>query len=97
MILDCAWAPFTERPLFATAGRDKQVRVWTSTVDEAGKLQFTQSATIPSDTPVTAVDFLPRLVNGKFVLAVGTENGLLNLHKLTENGVKVGQLPILEG
>lgn len=96
MILDCAWAPFTERPLFATAGRDKQVRVWTSTVDEAGKPQFTQSATIPSETPVTAVDFLPRLVNGKFVLAMGTENGLLSLHEVTENGAEVGQLPTTE-
>lgn len=93
MILDCAWAP-SERPLFATAGRDKQVRVWSSTVDETGKLQFTQTASIPSETPVTAVDFLPYQVDGgKFILAMGAESGRISLHAVAESGAEVAELP----
>lgn len=92
MILDCAWAP-SEHPMFATAGRDKQVRVWSTAVDESGKLDFVQTATIPSDTPVTAVDFLPKQVDGKFILAMGTENGQISLHVVAEDGAEVTQLP----
>lgn len=92
MILDCAWAP-SETPLFATAGRDKQVRIWSSPVDGSGTLQFAQTVAIPSETPVTAVDFLPRLVDGKFVLAIGNEVGRLGIYLVSENGAEFTQLP----
>ncbi|KAG9250863.1 elongator protein 2 [Emericellopsis atlantica] len=95
MILDAAWAP-NEKPLFATAGRDKQVRLWHSQADEAGKLSFAQLASIPTGEPVTAVDFLPRVVGGKCVLAVGTESGQLSLHNIDEASGEVVNLPRLE-
>jgi elongator complex protein 2 len=92
MILDCAWSA-SARPLFATAGRDKQVRIWSSPAQETSdELQFVQTAAIPSETPVTSVDILGRQVDGKLVLAVGTEVGRLGLYTITEDGREVTQL-----
>ncbi|KAK0383388.1 hypothetical protein NLU13_9301 [Sarocladium strictum] len=84
MILDCAWAP-TSRPAFATAGRDKLVRLWKSAENEDGQLRFTQAASISCGVPVTAVDFLPSTLGGKCVLAVGTEAGKVELHLIDED------------
>ncbi|KAH6892230.1 WD40-repeat-containing domain protein [Thelonectria olida] len=92
MILDAAWAP-SESPLFATAGRDKQVRIWASKAGEDGKIQFTQAAAIPCGTPVTSVDFLFQPVNGRFILAVGTELGKLILCLVKEDGTEVIEKP----
>lgn len=79
MILDAAWVPLTDSSLaFATAGRDKAVRVWRH--EETGIACVT---TITETHPVTAVDFLPRPdKDGRFVLAVGTEAGKISLHSL---------------
>lgn len=92
MILDAAWAP-SETPLFATAGRDKQVRVWASKQSEDGKFQFAQTAALPCATPVTAVDFLPFPVDGKFVIAVGTEVGRLSLYVVNTDGSEAVEIP----
>ncbi|KAF4120517.1 elongator complex protein 2 [Geosmithia morbida] len=89
MILDAAWAPTPagKSPLFATAGRDKQVRIWAAAAAEAGadgeeakKLNFSQTSSISATGPVTAVDFLPWDVDGKYVLAVGSESGQVRIH-----------------
>ncbi|KAK6595704.1 WD repeat domain-containing protein [Botrytis cinerea] len=67
MILDAAWAPIssslsssssssspgTTSPVFATAGRDKSVKIW-GRDSEGG---FICKATITTDAPVTAIDF----------------------------------------
>lgn len=84
MILDAAWAPST-KPAFATAGRDKLVRLWTSSEDSEGRLRFTQGTSIACGVPVTAVDFLPCSLAGKCVLAVGTEAGVVSLHLVSED------------
>ncbi|CEJ80948.1 Putative Elongator protein 2 [[Torrubiella] hemipterigena] len=96
MILDCAWAPAADgkAPLFATAGRDKQVRIWTGMADAAGKLQFTQTATIPTSVPVTAIDFQCRTHGGNDALAVGTEDGRINICVVSADGSQVTQLPM---
>lgn len=75
MILDAAWAPapLAESQLvFATAGRDKQVKIWRrqeqqqqhqQPAEDVGKADATSivcAASIPESHPVTAVDFLPR-------------------------------------
>lgn len=113
MILDCAWAPVavdgsaddaalpsTPR-LFATAGRDKQIRIWrsgraASPADSGRTLEFTQSAALSTGVPVTAVDFLPRTVGagGGFVLAFGTENGLVSLCAVSADGTGASELPL---
>ncbi|RYP77025.1 hypothetical protein DL771_001315 [Monosporascus sp. 5C6A] len=89
MILDAAWAPpvatTTEAdspppPVFATAGRDKQVKIWRKGHSDA---EITCAASIPETHPVTAIDFLPRpTAAGKLVLAVGTEAGRVSVHLL---------------
>lgn len=94
MILDAAWAPGpTSAPVFATAGRDKQVRIWAGKTGEDGKLQFAQAASISCASPVTSVDFLPQAVNGRYILAFGTELGILSLALISEDGTNVVEKP----
>lgn len=79
MILDAAWAPLPLRA-FATAGRDKQVRLW-----ELGSGEDQQASlkdTIAAEHLVTAVDFLPSFSNDQVYLAMGTETGRLSLHHI---------------
>lgn len=94
MILDAAWAP-TQTPVFATAGRDKQVRIWSSQVGDAGKLPFIQTAALPCTGSVTSVDFLTIAIKGKLVLAVGTEAGKISICHVSEDGSAVTELPSL--
>ncbi|KAL6699948.1 WD40-repeat-containing domain protein [Trichoderma pleuroticola] len=93
MILDAAWAP-SAAPLFATAGRDKQVRIWSlSKPDgEDAKAQFTQVSALASDGPVTSVDFLAQLVGDRYILAVGTESGRVSLCMVAQDGSSVSEL-----
>lgn len=75
MILSACWAPLQAGLVFATAGRDKVVKVW------AYSSNSTQCVvSIPTDTPVTAIDATPRVVNGSIVLAVGMESGKVSLY-----------------
>lgn len=75
MILDAAWAPVAEGVrVFATAGRDKTVKIWV----RQGGGKFVLGKALPFEGPVTAVDFLGcRGRDGELVLAVGTEGGRL--------------------
>jgi elongator complex protein 2 len=84
MILDCAWAPTTTTTedgthisIFATAGRDKSVKLWrvqgTSEVD----VQLIKS--FPTEAPVTALAFSPDCL-----LAYGTEQGRIGLVRASE-------------
>jgi elongator complex protein 2 len=81
MILDAAWVPSTSTEsgiAFATAGRDKTVKIWRKDSDTIACV-----TTIPETHPVTAIDFLPRPnKHGQFVLAVGTEAGKISIHSL---------------
>ncbi|KAL2023834.1 hypothetical protein VTK56DRAFT_1101 [Thermocarpiscus australiensis] len=88
MILDAAWAPPVRRAgedddndddarVFATAGRDKQVKVWIRR-GRGGGGQFELGTAVPEDHPVTALDFAPEVTReGLLLLAVGTEAGKL--------------------
>lgn len=97
MVLDAAWAPASSTaPVFATAGRDKQVRIWAAKPNEDGNLQFSQTASIPTASPVTSVDFVPQVIDGRFVLAVGTELGRLSLCLIKEDGTDVTEKPAYE-
>jgi elongator complex protein 2 len=79
MILDAAWAP-TKLPVFATAGRDKQVKIWAK---EQGSAGFSFVATIPEEHPVTAIDFLNVAVDeDSTYLAIGTEAGIFKVYSL---------------
>jgi len=80
MILDAAWAPSSNR-VFATAGREKSVKIWAK--DEVEGASFTCRATIAEEHPVTAIDF-PNIVleDGSVYLAVGTEAGRVKLYSV---------------
>ncbi|KAK8038148.1 hypothetical protein PG994_014915 [Apiospora phragmitis] len=87
MILDATWAPLTDDALvFATAGRDKSIKIWKMSAD-AGIACIT---TIPATHPVTAVDFLPRLTEqGTLVLAAGSEIGKVSIHIINTTDLSV--------
>ncbi|KAF9534863.1 WD40 repeat-like protein [Crepidotus variabilis] len=67
IIWDCAWS--FEGDIFATASRDKTVKVWRQ---HEGKWQA--AATIKTPQPATAIAFTPA-VESRRHLAVGLENG----------------------
>ena len=86
MILNAAWAPLSEKGVFATAGRDKSVKVWLLEGSEC-----VCKATLPRPGPVTAIDFLPKVENGELYLAVGEDSGQIsivsfNLESLADTG-----------
>jgi elongator complex protein 2 len=85
MILDCAWAP-TSNDVFATAGRDKSVKLWRKNGAE-GKYECVN--TIKAETPVTAVDFADSIVNGCGILSVGTEAGKLTVYLINMDDLSV--------
>ncbi|KAK0636189.1 WD40-repeat-containing domain protein [Bombardia bombarda] len=98
MILDAAWAPLLSESdekkktsVFATAGRDKQVKLWSGTTQAAeggdAKFVFTLAQSVAEEHAVTALDFAPApTAGGKLLLAVGTEAG-----KLVVLSVEVGE------
>ncbi|KAK4241458.1 Elongator complex protein 2 [Achaetomium macrosporum] len=93
MILDAAWAPLPtddggeSTRLFATAGRDKQVKVW---IRRNGGGLFELGKAITEEHPVTTLDFVHELTKeGLLLLAVGTEAGRLLVLSLKVEGGEV--------
>lgn len=76
MILDCAWAPTAAGYYFATAGRDKSVKIWQLQHERQG---FQCMASIPQLAAVTAVAFEPVINAGTVRLAVGLEDGQIGI------------------
>ncbi|KAI8965734.1 WD40 repeat-like protein [Daldinia sp. FL1419] len=90
MILDAAWAPSTNSFVFATAGRDKQVKVWRHSSPESANPGITCVTTIPETHPVTAIDFLHRdAENSTYLLAVGTEIGQISIYSIDATSLSV--------
>ncbi|EFW99965.1 RNA polymerase 2 elongator [Grosmannia clavigera kw1407] len=92
MLLDCAWAPAGQKKrVFATAGRDKNAKIWAAAEDGSQKESFALAATIPQEHPVTALDFLwrPSAEAAGLVLAVGTEAGRLSVFWLHPESLAV--------
>ncbi|PMB67808.1 Elongator complex protein 2 [Beauveria bassiana] len=100
MILDCAWAPVpddaSDPRIFATAGRDKQIRLWRGQANAEGRIEFAQAAVVSTGVPVTAVDFLPRAVGGqdRYVLAFGTETGRVGTYLVSADGAEATEQPL---
>lgn len=97
MILDAAWAPVGEglTRVFATAGRDKNVKIWAMKAEAEGG-QFGLAATVADEQPVTAVDFLfERTKEGHLVLASGNDAGRIRIHTLCVNGSDVSVVSTL--
>jgi elongator complex protein 2 len=97
MILDAAWAPTASDGLrvFATAGRDKAVKIWA----RRGDGKFSLAGKIAQEHPVTAIDFLAELGHdGALILALGTEGGKLSVVslKVGEEGIDVAGTLVVE-
>lgn len=78
MILDAAWCVISTWPVFATAGRDKTVKIWASLDNK--KQEFTCRMNIVRDAAVTAIDFYHNYAEDLACLAVGEETGQLSYH-----------------
>lgn len=78
MILDVAWSAIGCTPLFATAGREKNVKIWAPSSDQED--DYICRMTITRKAPVTAIDFYGDAQKGLNCLAVGEETGRLSFH-----------------
>ncbi|EEP78291.1 conserved hypothetical protein [Uncinocarpus reesii 1704] len=85
MILSASWAPHPTTKVFATAGRDKSVKLWSQ---EGGT--FVCKSNIAIGHPVTAIDFLPTVVDDKFCLAVGDDSGAISVHVIAMENLMPG-------
>lgn len=90
MILSAGWAPLEAGRVFATAGRDKVVKIW--------KMQAkgTECArTLTEISPVTAIDVLPRIIRNTLTVAIGTEQGQLTVYTFSSPNMEVQQAYVL--
>ena len=84
MILSASWTPLACGRVFATAGRDKVIKIWAIESNE-----FKCKTVLQAPTPVTCVDFLPRSTGNDLILAVGAENGDLVLHSIKGSNFEI--------
>ncbi|KAF2670005.1 WD40 repeat-like protein [Microthyrium microscopicum] len=90
MILDCSWAPLEAGRIFATAGRDKSVKIW-----QLIGTEWQLKSTITVSQPATAVAFAPSLPQNHLSLAIGLESGELLLAEVSmEDLEKVNVRPM---
>ncbi|KAK2739028.1 hypothetical protein FQN57_006710 [Myotisia sp. PD_48] len=90
MILSASWAPHPTSRVFATAGRDKTIKIWVC--DGAS---YTAKTSIPVSSPVTAIDFFPSIAHGGLYLAVGDDTGQISIQRLEVNGLAAGKTVII--
>ena len=81
MILDACWAPSRVGRVFATAGRDKSIKLWTF---EPANVECL--ITLVLTTPVTAIHVAPQLSEDHLMIASGTEAGEVLLYFLQPVG-----------
>jgi elongator complex protein 2 len=94
MILDAAWSPNDRRSFFATAGRDKTVKIWAPSGDKLD--DYTCRITITRRAPVTAIDFNGNSEEDIVCLAVGEETGRLSYHIISADAFRKGGLKQVE-
>ncbi|KAK3679985.1 Elongator subunit elp2 [Recurvomyces mirabilis] len=90
MILDCDWAPTAAGHVFATAGRDKHVRVWKLADGQAECI-----ANIPAHVSITAVAIHHETILATLLLAYGTDDGCVGIVNLSTNALEVTQQRML--
>lgn len=89
MILDCACIMVGPQLFFATAGRDKSIKLWLNAEEDSGdpdvggsneQPRFSNCGTIVRSNAITAVDFTSTSDNRFAVLAAGEEDGAVSIH-----------------
>lgn len=74
IIWDADWAPLAFGNVFATASRDKTIKIWRSSADSS---DYFIEVTEKFAEPVTAISIHPEIFDGKIVIAVGLESGAI--------------------
>ncbi|KAJ3131171.1 Elongator subunit elp2 [Geranomyces variabilis] len=77
IIWDGAWTH--DGHIFATGSRDKTIKFWTF---EATGGVSKNVLTMKFDESVTALDFAPELIHKRYTLAMGLENGDIQVHAI---------------
>ena len=91
MILGASWTPDTGNPVFATAGRDKTVKIWRMENNE-----FACKSTLSLKTSVTAICFFPTECKGSFILATGGDSGEIAIHQISSDSLEVCSLATID-
>lgn len=91
MILGAAWAPETTKPFFATAGRDKSVKIWQHSGDS-----FTCISTVALESAVTAIAFLPTPFKNSFILAAGEDSGSVSIYRVAVESLEAKQVVTID-
>lgn len=83
MILDAAWAPATDSSIFATAGRDKTVKIW-----QREEATFVCRSITPLKTSISAISFYPQTLPNTYVLAVGEDSGEVSIYHIAMDSLE---------
>ncbi|KAK1149939.1 Elongator subunit elp2 [Aspergillus melleus] len=83
MILDAAWAPAIDNAIFATAGRDKSIKIWQREEDT-----FVCKSTVPLKTSISAISFYPQSQQNSFVLAAGEDSGEVSIYQIAVDSLE---------
>ncbi|OCL03621.1 WD40 repeat-like protein [Glonium stellatum] len=91
MILDASWGPKSAGHIFATAGRDKMVKLWQFTSTDAAC-----KTSISATSSVTAVSFLRHIVRGTICLAYGAEDGTVAVCNISLGDLEKPNVAIID-
>ena len=84
MVLGAAWAPLHQRTIFATAGRDKLIKIW-ELVGGSSQVQ----ATVSTADAVRSIEFYARVIHNRLSLVYGTESGEVSICSIATNPLSI--------
>ncbi|KAJ5675914.1 Elongator complex protein 2 [Penicillium macrosclerotiorum] len=91
MILGAAWAPNKTERIFATAGRDKSVKIWQKTDNT-----FTCKSIVALTSAVSAIAFLPSPYKNSFILAAGEDSGSVSVHGIAVDSLEAQHIVTID-